>query len=184
MRVWEIHPRASSTSLPATATCWPGVCITGYRLAVRMVLVYGKVLEPLLKMLLSKHVLWPVVSISIIQLSPEVPAVAALQVLLQLPSGATVGTLRVSGSRNSLENLKFSHATLAQLSSSCPPQIASIRAEKSFSPCSSDNPEDQIKPMLDWANGGFLPKGEEGLKPTHTAGEAPFYVFIFALLRS
>uniref|UniRef100_H2U2J2 DNA (cytosine-5-)-methyltransferase n=1 Tax=Takifugu rubripes TaxID=31033 RepID=H2U2J2_TAKRU len=63
----------------------------------------------------------------------------------------------------------------ARLSSSCPPQIASIRAEKSFSPCSSDNPEDQIKPMLDWANGGFLPKGEEGLRPTHTAGEAPFY---------
>ena len=26
--------------------------------------------------------------------------------------------------------------------------------------------------MLDWANGGFLPKGDEGLKPTHTTGEA------------
>lgn len=97
--------------------------------------------------------------------------------------GVTAASFRVGG--NSLENLKFSHATLAHQSSSCPPQIASIRAEKSFSPCSSDNPEDQIKPMLDWANGGFLPKGEEGLKPTHTAGKAPFYVFIFfALLRS
>lgn len=53
-----------------------------------MVLVYGTVLQPLLKMLLSKRVLWPVVSVSIIQLSPEVPAVAALQVLLQLPSGS------------------------------------------------------------------------------------------------
>lgn len=50
-------------------------------------------------------------------------------------------------------------------------QMASIRAEKTFSPCESDNPEDQVKPMLDWANGGFLPKGEEGLKPTHTTGE-------------
>lgn len=50
-------------------------------------------------------------------------------------------------------------------------QMASIRAEKTFTPCESDNPEDQVKPMLDWANGGFLPKGEEGLKPTHTAGE-------------
>uniref|UniRef100_A0A671Z1C3 DNA (cytosine-5-)-methyltransferase n=1 Tax=Sparus aurata TaxID=8175 RepID=A0A671Z1C3_SPAAU len=50
-------------------------------------------------------------------------------------------------------------------------EMASIRAEKTFTPCESDNPDDQVKPMLDWANGGFLPKGEEGLKPTHTAGE-------------
>uniref|UniRef100_A0A8P4KU35 DNA (cytosine-5-)-methyltransferase n=1 Tax=Dicentrarchus labrax TaxID=13489 RepID=A0A8P4KU35_DICLA len=50
-------------------------------------------------------------------------------------------------------------------------EMASLRAEKKFSPCESDNPEDQVKPMLDWANGGFMPKGEEGLKPTHTAGE-------------
>uniref|UniRef100_A0A3B3XF91 DNA (cytosine-5-)-methyltransferase n=1 Tax=Poecilia mexicana TaxID=48701 RepID=A0A3B3XF91_9TELE len=46
------------------------------------------------------------------------------------------------------------------------PQMASVRAEKTFPPCETDNPEDQIKPMLDWANGGFQPKGEEGLKPT------------------
>uniref|UniRef100_A0A7N6F6I6 DNA (cytosine-5-)-methyltransferase n=1 Tax=Anabas testudineus TaxID=64144 RepID=A0A7N6F6I6_ANATE len=44
------------------------------------------------------------------------------------------------------------------------------RAEKTFPPCESDSPEDQVKPMLDWANGGFLPKGEEGLKPVHSAG--------------
>uniref|UniRef100_A0A8D3DU10 DNA (cytosine-5-)-methyltransferase n=1 Tax=Scophthalmus maximus TaxID=52904 RepID=A0A8D3DU10_SCOMX len=50
-------------------------------------------------------------------------------------------------------------------------QMASIRAEKTFPPCESDSPEDQVKPMLDWANGGFLPKGEEGLKPTHSASE-------------
>lgn len=49
--------------------------------------------------------------------------------------------------------------------------MASIRAEKTFPPCESDNPDDQVKPMLDWANGGFEPKGEEGLKPTHTARE-------------
>lgn len=50
-------------------------------------------------------------------------------------------------------------------------QMASVRAEKKFPPSISDNPEEQVKPLLDWANGGFLPKGEEGLKPTHTAGK-------------
>lgn len=49
--------------------------------------------------------------------------------------------------------------------------MASIRAEKTFPPCESDIPEDQVKPLLDWANGGFLPKGEEGLKPRHSASE-------------
>ncbi|KAF0036026.1 hypothetical protein F2P81_011338 [Scophthalmus maximus] len=52
-------------------------------------------------------------------------------------------------------------------------KMASIRAEKTFPPCESDSPEDQVKPMLDWANGGFLPKGEEGLKPTHSANSNP-----------
>uniref|UniRef100_A0A8C2ZP47 DNA (cytosine-5-)-methyltransferase n=1 Tax=Cyclopterus lumpus TaxID=8103 RepID=A0A8C2ZP47_CYCLU len=50
-------------------------------------------------------------------------------------------------------------------------EMSSIRAEEKFPPSESDNADDQVKPMLDWANGGFLPKGEEGLKPTHTAGE-------------
>lgn len=36
--------------------------------------------------------------------------------------------------------------------------------------------------MLDWANGGFLPKGEEGLKPTQAAGEATL-CWVFAPLR-
>uniref|UniRef100_A0A8C7RYT1 DNA (cytosine-5-)-methyltransferase n=1 Tax=Oncorhynchus mykiss TaxID=8022 RepID=A0A8C7RYT1_ONCMY len=45
-------------------------------------------------------------------------------------------------------------------------EMASLRAEKPFPPCESEGPEDQVKPMLDWANGGFLPKGQEGLKPT------------------
>uniref|UniRef100_A0A7N8XBE4 DNA (cytosine-5-)-methyltransferase 3 beta, duplicate b.1 n=1 Tax=Mastacembelus armatus TaxID=205130 RepID=A0A7N8XBE4_9TELE len=48
-------------------------------------------------------------------------------------------------------------------------EMASLRAEKTFPQSESDNPEDQVKPMLDWANGGFLPKGEEGLKPMHSA---------------
>ncbi|XP_013878284.1 DNA (cytosine-5)-methyltransferase 3B, partial [Austrofundulus limnaeus] len=52
-------------------------------------------------------------------------------------------------------------------------EMASVRAEKSFLPTESENPEDQVKPMLDWANGGFLPKGEEGLKPTHSSNSNP-----------
>ncbi|XP_037833008.1 DNA (cytosine-5)-methyltransferase 3B isoform X2 [Kryptolebias marmoratus] len=52
-------------------------------------------------------------------------------------------------------------------------EMASVRAEKTFPPCESDSPEDQVKPMLDWANGGFLPKGEEGLKPAPSANSNP-----------
>ncbi|KAJ8265270.1 hypothetical protein COCON_G00143690 [Conger conger] len=48
-------------------------------------------------------------------------------------------------------------------------EMASMRAQKTFQPSESDNPEDQVKPMLDWANGGFLPKGSEGLKPTENS---------------
>uniref|UniRef100_A0A6Q2XYC8 DNA (cytosine-5-)-methyltransferase n=1 Tax=Esox lucius TaxID=8010 RepID=A0A6Q2XYC8_ESOLU len=51
-------------------------------------------------------------------------------------------------------------------------EMASLRAEKTFPLCESEGPEDQIKPMLDWANGGFLPKGQEGLKPTENPGES------------
>uniref|UniRef100_A0A8C8E2A8 DNA (cytosine-5-)-methyltransferase n=1 Tax=Oryzias sinensis TaxID=183150 RepID=A0A8C8E2A8_9TELE len=49
--------------------------------------------------------------------------------------------------------------------------MASVRAGKTFPPCDSENLEEQIKPMLDWANGGFQPKGKEGLKPSHSGGE-------------
>ncbi|XP_031421945.1 DNA (cytosine-5)-methyltransferase 3B isoform X2 [Clupea harengus] len=52
-------------------------------------------------------------------------------------------------------------------------EVASVRAEKTFTPCESDNTEDQVKPMLDWANEGFLPKGLEGLKPTENSGSSP-----------
>lgn len=54
-------------------------------------------------------------------------------------------------------------------------EMASVRAEKAFPPCDADSPEEQIKPMLDWANGGFLPKGEEGLKPPHNAENNPLH---------
>ncbi|XP_066526652.1 DNA (cytosine-5)-methyltransferase 3B [Hoplias malabaricus] len=50
-------------------------------------------------------------------------------------------------------------------------EIASIRAEKTFPPCESDSSDDQVKPMLDWAHGGFLPKGKEGLKPRENSAE-------------
>uniref|UniRef100_A0A8C1UA15 DNA (cytosine-5-)-methyltransferase n=1 Tax=Cyprinus carpio TaxID=7962 RepID=A0A8C1UA15_CYPCA len=48
-------------------------------------------------------------------------------------------------------------------------EVASIRAEKTFPPSESDSLEEQIKPMLDWAHNGFLPKGQEGLKPRENA---------------
>uniref|UniRef100_A0A3B3RLN8 DNA (cytosine-5-)-methyltransferase n=1 Tax=Paramormyrops kingsleyae TaxID=1676925 RepID=A0A3B3RLN8_9TELE len=49
-------------------------------------------------------------------------------------------------------------------------EMASLRAEKTFPLCDTESPEDQIKPMLDWAYGGFLPKGFEGLKPMENSG--------------
>uniref|UniRef100_A0AAR2LTF3 DNA (cytosine-5-)-methyltransferase n=1 Tax=Pygocentrus nattereri TaxID=42514 RepID=A0AAR2LTF3_PYGNA len=60
-------------------------------------------------------------------------------------------------------------------------EMASIRAEKTFPPCESDNPEDQVKPMLDWAHSGFLPKGKEGLKPRENSGEYESPLLIFSL---
>ncbi|XP_061552059.1 DNA (cytosine-5)-methyltransferase 3B-like [Phycodurus eques] len=49
-------------------------------------------------------------------------------------------------------------------------EMASVRAEKKFPVCESDNPDELVKPMLEWAQGGFLPKGQEGLKPTQMCG--------------
>lgn len=54
-------------------------------------------------------------------------------------------------------------------------QVARTRAEKTFPPCDPESPEDQVKPMLEWANGGFLPKGQEGLKPSENSGELDGY---------
>ncbi|XP_024126313.2 DNA (cytosine-5)-methyltransferase 3B isoform X1 [Oryzias melastigma] len=52
-------------------------------------------------------------------------------------------------------------------------EMASVRAGQVFPPCDSENPEEQIKPMLDWANGGFQPKGKDGLKPSHSGDSNP-----------
>ncbi|XP_042550409.1 DNA (cytosine-5)-methyltransferase 3B isoform X2 [Dipodomys spectabilis] len=42
---------------------------------------------------------------------------------------------------------------------------ARIRAGKTFPSSPGDSLEDQLKPMLEWAHGGFKPTGIEGLKP-------------------
>uniref|UniRef100_A0A8C9TVL4 DNA (cytosine-5-)-methyltransferase n=1 Tax=Scleropages formosus TaxID=113540 RepID=A0A8C9TVL4_SCLFO len=62
-------------------------------------------------------------------------------------------------------------------------EMASVRAGKTFPVCETDSLEDQVKPMLDWANEGFLPKGLEGLKPTENAGEddkLPVFLHFFS----
>nr|ACO38648.1 DNA methyltransferase 3B [Sus scrofa] len=45
---------------------------------------------------------------------------------------------------------------------------ARIRAGKTFPSNPGDSMEDQLKPMLEWAHGGFKPTGVEGLKPNNT----------------
>ncbi|XP_058535602.1 DNA (cytosine-5)-methyltransferase 3B isoform X4 [Ochotona princeps] len=45
---------------------------------------------------------------------------------------------------------------------------ARVRAGKTFSTSPGDSLEDQLKPMLEWAHGGFKPTGEEGLKPDNS----------------
>ncbi|XP_075419902.1 DNA (cytosine-5)-methyltransferase 3B isoform X2 [Tenrec ecaudatus] len=42
---------------------------------------------------------------------------------------------------------------------------ARVRAGKTFPGGPGDSLEDQLKPMLEWAHGGFKPTGVEGLKP-------------------
>ncbi|XP_004630867.1 DNA (cytosine-5)-methyltransferase 3B isoform X5 [Octodon degus] len=42
---------------------------------------------------------------------------------------------------------------------------ARVRAGKNFPGGPGDSLEDQLKPMLEWAHGGFKPTGVEGLKP-------------------
>ncbi|KAG7477909.1 hypothetical protein MATL_G00074510 [Megalops atlanticus] len=45
-------------------------------------------------------------------------------------------------------------------------EMASRRAGQAFPQGETDSPEEQVTPLLQWAQGGFLPKGSEGLKPT------------------
>uniref|UniRef100_A0A9L0JYW8 DNA (cytosine-5)-methyltransferase 3B n=1 Tax=Equus asinus TaxID=9793 RepID=A0A9L0JYW8_EQUAS len=44
---------------------------------------------------------------------------------------------------------------------------ARVRAGKTFPSSPGDSLEDQLKPMLEWAHGGFKPTGVEGLKPNN-----------------
>uniref|UniRef100_A0A667HE15 DNA (cytosine-5)-methyltransferase 3B n=1 Tax=Lynx canadensis TaxID=61383 RepID=A0A667HE15_LYNCA len=44
---------------------------------------------------------------------------------------------------------------------------ARVRAGKTFPTNPGDSLEDQLKPMLEWAHGGFKPTGIEGLKPNN-----------------
>ncbi|XP_010626736.1 DNA (cytosine-5)-methyltransferase 3B isoform X8 [Fukomys damarensis] len=44
---------------------------------------------------------------------------------------------------------------------------ARVRAGKNFPNSPGDSLEDQLKPMLEWAQGGFKPTGIEGLKPNN-----------------
>lgn len=46
-------------------------------------------------------------------------------------------------------------------------QKARVRAGKTFPSSPGDSLEDQLKPMLEWAHGGFKPTGIEGLKPNN-----------------
>uniref|UniRef100_A0A4W2EI43 DNA (cytosine-5)-methyltransferase 3B n=2 Tax=Bos TaxID=9903 RepID=A0A4W2EI43_BOBOX len=48
---------------------------------------------------------------------------------------------------------------------------ARIRAGKMFPSSPGDSLEDQLKPMLEWAHGGFKPTGVEGLKPNNKQPE-------------
>ncbi|KAM9682859.1 DNA (cytosine-5)-methyltransferase 3B isoform 6-T6 [Dama dama] len=48
---------------------------------------------------------------------------------------------------------------------------ARIRAGKTFTSSPGDSLEDQLKPMLEWAHGGFKPTGVEGLKPNNKQPE-------------
>uniref|UniRef100_A0A8C0JX41 DNA (cytosine-5-)-methyltransferase n=1 Tax=Canis lupus dingo TaxID=286419 RepID=A0A8C0JX41_CANLU len=50
-------------------------------------------------------------------------------------------------------------------------QKARVRAGKTFPSNPGDSLEDQLKPMLEWAHGGFKPTGIEGLKPNNKQPE-------------
>ncbi|XP_023377996.1 DNA (cytosine-5)-methyltransferase 3B [Pteropus vampyrus] len=49
---------------------------------------------------------------------------------------------------------------------------ARVRAGKTFPSSPGDSLEDQLKPMLEWAHGGFKPTGIEGLKPNNKQPES------------
>ncbi|XP_029420240.1 DNA (cytosine-5)-methyltransferase 3C-like [Nannospalax galili] len=51
-------------------------------------------------------------------------------------------------------------------------QKARVRAGKTFPTSPADSLEDQLKPILEWAHGGFKPTGIEGLKPNSKQPES------------
>ncbi|MFT7810836.1 DNA (cytosine-5)-methyltransferase 3A-like [Arapaima gigas] len=51
-------------------------------------------------------------------------------------------------------------------------EVAGARAGHTFFPDNQGGGEDPMKSMLDWANGGFLPEGPEGLRPAATSAES------------
>uniref|UniRef100_A0A8C5RHR7 DNA (cytosine-5-)-methyltransferase n=1 Tax=Laticauda laticaudata TaxID=8630 RepID=A0A8C5RHR7_LATLA len=52
-------------------------------------------------------------------------------------------------------------------------EVASSRAEKTFSTVTGESLDEKLKPMMDWANQGFKPTGEKGLRPPKTLGKTP-----------
>ncbi|MGH0150298.1 UNVERIFIED_CONTAM: hypothetical protein FKN15_045799 [Acipenser sinensis] len=61
-------------------------------------------------------------------------------------------------------------------------EMAADRSGKIFPPCETDNPDDLVKTMLEWANGGFEPKGSEGLKPKGENGSLNHHVLEVSVL--
>ncbi|XP_041112474.1 DNA (cytosine-5)-methyltransferase 3B-like isoform X1 [Polyodon spathula] len=55
-------------------------------------------------------------------------------------------------------------------------EMAADRSGKIFPRCETDSPDDLVKPMLEWANGGFEPKGSEGLNPKGENGSLNHHV--------
>uniref|UniRef100_A0A8C9WTG9 DNA (cytosine-5-)-methyltransferase n=1 Tax=Scleropages formosus TaxID=113540 RepID=A0A8C9WTG9_SCLFO len=51
-------------------------------------------------------------------------------------------------------------------------EVAGARAGRAFPPGEQGAGEDPTKPMLEWAKGGFLPEGSEGLRPVATSAES------------
>uniref|UniRef100_F7F9L0 DNA (cytosine-5-)-methyltransferase n=1 Tax=Ornithorhynchus anatinus TaxID=9258 RepID=F7F9L0_ORNAN len=49
-------------------------------------------------------------------------------------------------------------------------EVARNRAGKTFPASAGDSLENRLKPMVDWAHGGFQPMGFEGLRPPKTSG--------------
>ncbi|XP_058034201.1 DNA (cytosine-5)-methyltransferase 3B [Ahaetulla prasina] len=57
-------------------------------------------------------------------------------------------------------------------------EVASSRAGKTFSTVAGESLDEKLKPMLDWANHGFKPAGEKGLRPPKTLDVKPFPTII------